>query len=476
MRSPAGGCAGMRAVEAVARIRAGALASVDLVTACIDHVERTDAELRAWARLDREAALDEARAMDSLRQRGLPLGALHGVPVAVEEVFGGVDDTPADRDPDASTHVSGGEGTDGGPANGPARGDPAVVERLREAGAVVIGKTRAGGPIPGRLPVDPASPARPGNPHDARRTAGGPCGAAAAAVAAGQVPLAVTCEGQGGAMLCASFCGVFGFRPTRGVISRRGVRSSSPTLDQVGVFGRDLEDAALLADALGGHDAADPASYPRPRPRMREGLRSRPPVEPDFIWLDMPCDDRLCAAEAEGFGELRDCLGERIVRLPAPAWFGRLPAAHRIIREYEAAAQWWKYGRKYGVRPGAPVPETAERGAAHGEDRYREALAAMTRAQDYFSEFFHHYDAVVAPAAAGEAPPVESGTDAPVFCEIAALCGLPSLCVPLLEGQEGLPIGVQLTGSGEGDDRLLRSAGWLIEQVLADAARPEPVT
>ena len=94
----------------------------------------------------------------------------------------------------------------------------------------------------------------------------------------------------------------------------------------------------------------------------------------------------------------------------------------------------------------------------------------------YFSKFFHHDDAVVAPAAAGEAPPIESGADDPVFCEIGALCSLPSLCVPLLEGKEGLPVGVQSTGSAEGDDRLLRSAGWLIEQVLADAARPEPVT
>ena len=271
--------------------------------------------------------------------------------------------------------------------------------------------------------------------------------------------------------MSASFCGVFGFRPTRGIISRRGAFSSSQTLDQIGVFGRGLEDVAFLADVLGGYDAADAASYLRPRPRMREGFRSKPPVEPDFIWLDMPCDDRLSAAGAEGFEELRGCLGEHVVRLPAPAWFSRLPAAHRIIDEYEAAA-WWD---AHGERSDASVPEIAERGLAHGEDRYRAALAAMEQAQGYFSEFFHDYDAVIAPAAAGEAPSVESGADDSVFCEIWALCGLPTLCVPLLEGETGLPVGVQLIGSANGDDRLLRSAGWLIEQILDESERPESV-
>ena len=119
-------------------------------------------------------------------------------------------------------------------------------------------------------------------------------------------------------MLSASFCGVFGFRPTRGIISRRGAHSTSPTLDQVGMFGRDLEDVAFLADVLGGYDAADEASGLRPRPRMREGFRSKPPVEPDFICLDMPYDERLSTTAEEGFEELRNSLGEHVVRLPAP--------------------------------------------------------------------------------------------------------------------------------------------------------------
>ena len=426
--------AGMRAVEAAERIRAGTLSSQELVAACLDRIGRTDARLLAWARVDREAALGEAREMDALRQRGLPLGALHGVPVALDERFG-------------------------------ASGVPAVVERLKEAGAVLAGRTRATGPGPGARGAAI-------NPHDAKRSAGDPCGGAAAAVGAGHVPLAIVCEPEGGSLRSASYCGVFGFRPTRGTISRHGACASSPTLDQIGVLGRDLEDVAFLADLLGGYDARDAASHPRPRPRMREGFRSEPPVEPDFIWLDMPWDDRLSPAGAEGFEELREGLGEHVVRLPAPAWFGRLPAAHQIIDEYETS-MWW---RAHCERCDASPSGLARRAPAHGEERYRAARLAMERAQVWFSELFNDYDAVIAPATAGEAPRIGSGPDDPVFCRLFALCGLPSLCVPLLEGEAGLPVGVQLAGSARGDDRLLRSARWLIDRIRDEAESPESLS
>ena len=438
------------ALEAGARIRAGALTSQELVTACLDRIERTDAARRGWAGVDRDAALDRAREMDTLRRQGLPLGALHGVPVAVDERFltsGGAPDRTPDRTRDAR------------PSSEPrAPAVPAVIERLLEAGAVVIGSSRT---VETRL--GQSVPAL--HPHDVRRAAGAPCGNAAAAVGACQVPLAITCEAQGGVMLSASYCGVFGFRPTRGVISRRGAATISPTVDQVGILGRTLEDVAFLADVLAGYDAADAASYLRPRPRMHEGVTSTPPVEPDFIWLDMAYDNRMSAASSAGFEELRESLGARVARFPAPAWFGALPAAHRIVVEHEAAVSW----RLRNERSDAAPTPLAERGFAHGEERYRAALASMEQAQGYFSAFFHDFDAVVAPAGVGEAPLREPAVDDdPVFCAIWALCGLPTLCVPLLEGESGMPIGVQLVGSAHRDDRLLRTTRRLIGQLSGE--------
>ena len=292
-------------------------------------------------------------------------------------------------------------------------------------------------------------------------------------------------------MRSASYCGVFGFRPSHGVISRRGAVSRSPTVDQVGIFGRSLEDVARLADVLGGHDAGDAASFLRPRPRMYEGVRSTPPVEPDLIWLGMPFDDHLSAASREGFEELRDCLGRHVACFPAPAWLGRLPAAHRLVVEYEAATTWrvqggWSDASSDASSDTSPdassdassdtsPPEIVERGLAHGEERYRAALDAMGQAQRYFSELFHDYDAVIAPATAGEAPSIRSGEEEdPAFCAIWTLCGLPALCVPLLEGAAGLPVGVQLIGSAHGDDRLLRTARWLIDQIRGEAEGSAP--
>lgn len=465
--SPARGGAGMNAsqhagpdlpaVEAAARIRAGALTSEVLVAACLARIDLTDPTLRGWAGIDRDGALDRAREADALRRHGLPLGDLHGAPVALDERFGRI-----------------GESTAGGwsphpMSDSPGDAAPAVVERLMEAGAVVIGSSRTIDPYLGHSTPAP-------HPRDARRTAGAPCGDAAAAVAACQVPLAVTCEARGGVMRSASYCGVFGFRPARGVISRRGAVTPSPTLDQTGVLGRTLEDVACLADVLGGYDAADAASWLRPRPRMHDGVMATPPVEPALLRLDMPYDDRLSAAGRAGFEELCDCLGARVARFPAPAWFRRLPAAHRIISEFEAGT-WWRSRLERTDASPAELAGPAERGVEHGEERYRSALAAMEQARRYFSELFNDYDAIIAPATAGEAPSNRSVEDDDnVFSSIWALCGLPVLCVPLLEGESGMPVGVQSIGSSNRDDRLLRTTRWMIEQTFdrsgATAIRP----
>ena len=365
----------LTALAAVARIRSGLLASEELTAACLDGAQCTDTAPGRWAWIDCNQALDRAREMDSLRQHGLPLGALHGVPVSIEDGFAG-----------SGGQVEGAEHVRPTPC-APDAPAPAIVERLLEAGAIVIGATRVADPDLGQ-----SAPSL--HPRDERRTAGAPCGNAAAAVSACQVPLAVTCEAQGGIIRAASYCDVFGFRPARGVISRRGAASLSPTTDQVGILGRTLEDVAVLADVLGGYDAADTASYLRPRPRMQEGAASTPPVAPDFIWLDMPYNDRLSAAGRAGFEELLEFLGPRAVRFPAPAWFGRLPAAHRIIFEYETAAAW----RMKGEPSESTLFEVAQRGAAHGEERYHAALDAMEQGQKYFAELFNDYDAVITPA------------------------------------------------------------------------------
>ncbi|MDA8742438.1 amidase, partial [bacterium] len=222
----------LTATEAVQAIASGRLSSVDLVKSCLEQIADTDASIKAWAHLDPESALAQAAECDRIRKAGLGTGPLHGLPVGLKDVID-TRDMPTQR------------GTDIFKDRQPDK-DARLVERLRESGAVIMGKT-----VTTELAFVHANDTR--NPHNPEYSPGGSSSGSAAAVAACHVPLAVGTQTNGSVIRPASFCGTFGFKPTRGVISRAGVLKTSDSLDQVGCFGRSLEDVALLTDALAGY-------------------------------------------------------------------------------------------------------------------------------------------------------------------------------------------------------------------------------
>lgn len=429
------------AAEAARLIRDGRLHSEQLVTQYLDRIEATDATIRAWAWLDREPALAQAREADRIRKAGLATGALHGVPVGLKDIV----DT-ADMPTQRGTAIFEGRQPDA---------DARMVERLREAGAVVMGKTRT-------TELAYLHPTDTTNPHDPARSPAGSSSGSAAAVAARHVPLAVGTQTGGSVIRPASFCGTFGFKPTRGVISRTGVFRTSVTLDQVGVFGNTLEDVALLAEVLGCYDPSDPASFPRPRPAMQAGATAEAPVAPDLCWFDMPYHDRLDDDAREGLEQILDALGDRVTRVPVAPQLAGLTDVHRTIYDYEIARNVAPIRAQHADRLSPEMTQAIERGQAIAEDAYAEALEVMASAQAFFTEHFNDFDAIISPAATGEAIPLANGTtgDA-VYCLIWTLAGLPCVTLPLLVGAGGLPIGVQLIGAAEKDDRLLRTARWM---------------
>jgi len=439
----------LTAIDAARRIRDGQLSSVDLVGDCLARIEATDAQIGAWVHLDRDHALAQAQELDAIRRAGRPLGALHGVPVGLKDIIDTID-YPAER---------------GSPAFAGRRpdADSAVAERLREAGAVILGKT-----VTTELAF--LHPSETRNPHDLSRTPGGSSSGSAAAVAAGHVPLAIGTQTNGSVIRPAAFCGIFGFKPTRGVISRRGILQTSETLDQAGVFARTLEDAAFLSDTIAGYDPRDGSSYPRPRPKMFEGARADVPVEPVFAWFDLPFNDRLDPDARAGLEEVLDALGGRVERLPVSDNLSALVEVQRIIHEYEICQHLSETFDTHWEQISPTLKPVVERGRKIGADQHREALEVMTSAIAYFDGFFKDFDAVITPACAGEAPAFESGTGDPVFCTIWTLLGLPALTLPLLSGEHGLPVGVQLVGAAEEDDRLMRTAHWLINELDASDA------
>ncbi len=440
----------LSAQEAAAFIASGKLKSVQLVQSCLDRIAETDGAIHAWAHLDADAALAQAAECDRIRQKGLATGPLHGVPVGLKDIID-TRDMPTQR----GTKIFEGRQPEE---------DARVVEMLREAGAVIMGKT-----VTTELAFVHANETR--NPHNPEHSPGGSSSGSAAAVAAGQIPLAIGTQTNGSVIRPASFCGTFGFKPTRGMIPRTGVLQTSVSLDQLGTFGRTLGDVALLADVISGYDQRDPESFARARPDMAAGAAAEAPVEPAFAWFNLPFCDRLSEATREGLEGVMDILGEdRVERMDPADQLGELVAVQARIHEYEICQHLSETFDTHWDDLSETLKPVLTRGRQISVDEYEDALAVKKSAQSFFADFFTDYDAIIAPAAAGEAPKFGDGTGDPIFCTLWTLAGLPSVTMPMLVGDTGLPIGVQLIGAVEKDDRLLRTAHWLQKHIAAEAA------
>ncbi|HWP60726.1 MAG TPA: amidase [Candidatus Acidoferrales bacterium] len=437
----------LSAAEGARLIRDGAITSEQLVEACLGRVREVDAEVQAWAFLDGDYALAQARAADEYRLSGKPIGPLHGVPVGIKDIF----DT-ADMPTEFGSILYAGRA--------PSR-DATVVAKLRAAGAVIMGKT---------VTTEFAyfAPGKTRNPHNPEHTPGGSSSGSAAAVAAGMVPLALGSQTNGSTIRPAAFCGVIGFKPTHGLISRHGVLALSRTLDHVGLFARTIDDIALLAAELAGHDESDPDTKPRARLPFLEVAREEPPLAPMFAFVKTPMWERADDDTREGFSEIIGDLGPQAEEVElfssaAEAW-----EWHKTIMAAEMAFNLEGEWKKSREKLSAQLRSQIERGREVKAVDYQRALARCRPVYENFAELFEQrYDAILTPAAPGAAPRGLASTGDPSFCTLWTLLGMPAVSLPLLESASGLPIGVQLVGPRDGDARLLRTARWLAARIAS---------
>jgi Asp-tRNA(Asn)/Glu-tRNA(Gln) amidotransferase A subunit family amidase len=403
--------------------------------------------VQAWQFLDEEHALLQARAADDRRRSGEPVGALCGIPVGVKDII----DT-ADMPTENGTVLHTGRMP---------RADASVVARLRAAGAVIVGKT---------VTTECAyfTPGKTRNPHNPEHTPGGSSSGSAAAVASHMVPLALGSQTAGSVIRPAAFCGVFGFKPTHGLIPRTGVLPLSRTLDHIGLFARDIQDLGLLAEQLVGYDEGDPDTRPRARVPFCEIAREEPPLEPMFAFIKTPHWARADADTKDAYGELVASLGDRVEEVElfpsaAEAWDW-----HKTIMEAEMAANLeplWAKGRD---RLSERLRALIERGCETRAIDYQRTLRKLPALVESFDELFRErYDAILTPPALGTAPRGLGATGDPVFCVLWTLAGMPAVTLPLMQGANRLPIGVQLVGRRNFDARLLRTARWLAAKVGA---------
>lgn len=428
-------------------LASGALDAEDLADACLTVIDQRESEIGAWHYLDQAHVRAQAQALDRWRKSGKPIGPLHGLPVGIKDIID-VHGMPTEN----GTPLCAGQRP---------RRDAWLVARLKAAGALIMGKT-----VTTELAV--LHPAGTRNPHDPARTPGGSSSGSAAAVAAGMVPLAIGSQTNGSVIRPASFCGVVGYKPSFGLVPRTGVLTQSPSLDHIGVFARALQDVALIGDVIIGDDAGDPVTRPRPSLQLDMTAASAPPLPPRFgLWPSSAAD--LAEAPVRlGLEELNQALGAQCTLITLPERFAQIWSWHRAIMLADLAVSFAPLEARDATQLSRTLRAMLEDGRSTSATAYIEAERARPPVLAMLDEVFAACDALIVPAVRGEAPLGLGSTGDPVFCTPWTYLGLPALTLPLLQGDNGMPIGVQLVGRFEDDGRLLRTANWLVRALRGE--------
>ena len=423
----------LTAREIAREIAAGGLRSEDAVAACLERIAAREPTVGAWHYLDREAALAASRQRDAAP----PMGPLHGVPIAVKDLIDTAD-------------MPTGYGSSIYEGHRPAA-DAACVAIARAAGAVVLGKT---------VTTEFAcfTPGKTANPHNPAHTPGGSSSGSAAAVAAQMAPLALGTQTAGSVIRPASFCGVVGYKPSFGLIPRAGVKPLADSLDTVGTMARNVADAAFFAGVLGGRPALRHVAMPAAAPRI--GLYRTPMWDEAEENSAMALDRARLALERGGAS---------VDEIAVPAEHRGLTAAQEAVMGFELAQGLAHERLQHSAELSPRLAQQLDEGMTVGAPEYEKAQAETALARLKLDAFFGACDAVLTPAAAGEAPPGLGYTGNPVFNRMWTLLGTPCVTIPTVWGTSGLPTGVQLVGR-IGDDVRLIAAAMFLERALATAA------
>ncbi|MFA9430357.1 amidase [Egicoccus sp. AB-alg2] len=410
------------------RIAAGEASVVEVVQDHLDAIVDREDDLHAWAHLDPDLALAQARALDALPED--ERGPLHGVPVGVKDILDTHDQPTAHGSPIYAGHR---------PA-----ADAVAVARLRAAGAVVLGKT-----VTTEFALFQPGPTR--NPFDRTRTPGGSSSGSAAAVGAGTVPLAIGTQTAGSVVRPASFCGTVGAKPTFGAVPLDGVKLCSPSLDTVGLLGRDVDDVALGLGVMAGDvDRFRPAE-----------LGDRPVVgflrTPWWHEVERPARGAVEAAVTRLAGDVD------VVEVRLPDAFAGLVEAQQVVMGVEVLDALRPEIEQHTSRLSARLRAYLD-DARRLVDAYDDAIALRDRCRAQLDEAFGDVRVVLAPSVLGEAPDAATTGD-PMLCRPWTLLGTPTVAVPGLTGAGGLPLGVQ-TVARPGDDAGALGTARLLHRLL----------
>jgi amidase len=411
--------------EAARQIAERRLTAEALTAAYLDRIEAREAVVGAWQYLDGEQALATARQRDAEP----PRGPLHGIPIAVKDLIDTVDMPTAYGSPIYRNHR---------PA-----ADASCVALAKAAGAIVLGKTVT-------TEFAAFTPGKTANPRNSAHTPGGSSSGSAAAVADGMAPIGFGTQTAGSVIRPAAYCGCIGYKPSFGLINRSGVKPLADSLDTVGVLARTVEDAAFFTGVLS----------------ERPGVRhlAVPSKVPCFGLYRTPMWDAAEPATVAALDAAREALeraGAVVAELAIAPEHHTLSEAQNTIMQFETVRAFAHERTQHSAELSPRFAQMLDAGMAIGADVYDRALARAAEARAGLIAFFGSCDAVLVPAAPGEAPAGLGSTGDPVFNRMWTLIGVPCVTLPARWADSGLPSGVQLIGRIGDDARLMSCAAFL---------------
>ena len=421
----------LTATEAAARIVSGEITSEALVSDCLERIEARDQDIHAWKYVDREHALNQARACD---RADAPTGPMHGVPVGVKDVLDTYD-MPTEY---GSVIYEG---------NRPA-GDSACVAAPRQAGAIILGKTTT---------TEFASPVPVGvrNPHDFTRTFGVSSSGSAAAVADFMTPLANGTQTGGSVILPATFCGVVGYKASLDGLERTGIRNLKPTLDTLGYFARSVDDISLVYGALSGNAVPEDPGPPR-----------------IGLCRTMHWDKAEPASQAavENAAQVLSGAGLEVTEIDLPAEFDGFETAFRIISNVEGVRGLEAELRDQPDTMNDWLRDMAATRDTWSNDEYKQALSAASDARSALGRIFGTLDLLLTPSTIGEAPADLKRPSLSPFNRLWTLMHGPTITLPSGKGPGNMPLGVQLVARPGDDARLIAHARKISTLLMRDHA------
>lgn len=427
---PQSGASRLSATEASAAIHAGGLTSEDLVSACLDRIGQREDSIQAWAWIDPEQALAQARALDRERPRSW----LHGIPVGIKDVIETCDMPTGYGSPIYQGHQP--------------VADAACVAQIRELGGVILGKTVS-------TEFATRHPNKTRNPHRLTQTPGGSSSGSGAAVADFMVPLALGTQTSSSIIRPAAYCGVVGYKPSFGLINRAGLKFLAESLDTIGVLSRTVKDAGMLTALLSGLPVDHATFKAQKAPRI--GLCRTPwwdDASPSVQQSLMQCAERFRAA------------GAVVSEIELPPEFAKLNEVQIRLSSYEFFRALTYERTRHPAKISGSLTQRIAAGGQVTRESYEAAVATMKRCQRWMSDVMPGYELLMAPSAPSEAPDI-SGTGEPTFGLMWTLLQMPCMTLPCGLGQDRLPLGVQLIAPCGNDIALYRNAAWA-ESVLSD--------